>query len=53
MKDHLHEEPFRRINFGKYFATASAIDSWNKMQNQMGEIALKDLTLTDKLIKSY
>ena len=47
-------------NFGKFSVTVSAIDSWNKIQDQMGEIALKDLRpskiewlLSNKFIKSY
>ena len=60
MKGHLHQKSFRTNGFGRFSAILSAIDSWNEMQNQMGEIALKDLTpskikwlLTDKFIKSY
>ena len=57
---HLHKKSFRTNNFGKFSVTVSAIDSWNKIQDQMGEIALKDLRpskikllLTSKFIKSY
>ena len=60
VKGYLHKKSFRRNNFGKFFVTVSAIDSWNKMQDQMDEIALKDLRSskikwlpTDKFIKSY
>ena len=59
-KGHLHKNSFRTNGFRKFSAILSAIDSWNEMQNQMGEIALKDLTpskikwlLTDKFIKNY
>ena len=30
-------------NFGKFSVIVSAIDSWNKIQDQKGETALKDL----------
>ena len=47
-------------NFGKLSVIVIAFDSWNKMQDQMCEIALKDLRprkikwlLTNKFIKSY
>ena len=47
-------------NFGKFSVTVSAIESWNKMQDQMGEMALADLRpskikwlLMDKFVKSY
>ena len=60
MKGHLQ---IRINNFGKFSVisvTVSANDSWNKMQDQMTEIALKYLRpskikwlLTDKFIKSY
>ena len=60
VKGYLHKKSFRRNNFGKFSVTVSAIDSWNKMQDQMDEIALKDLRSskikwlpTDKFIKSY
>ena len=60
VKGYLHKKSFRRNNFGKFSVPVSAIDSWNKMQDQMGEIALKDLRpskikwlSTDKFIKSY
>ena len=60
MKGHLHKKSFTINNFEKLSVTVSAIDSCNKMQDQMGEIALKDLRagkikwlLTDKFIKSY
>ena len=60
IKGHLHKKSFRTNNFGKFSVTVSAIDSWNKIQDQMGEIALKDLRpskikwlLTNKFIKSY
>ena len=43
MKDHLHKKSFRMDNSKKICVNVSAIDSWNKMQDQMGEIALKDL----------
>ena len=58
MKGHLHKKFFRSNNFGKFSVTVSTIDSWNKTQSQMGEIALKDLRpskikclLTGKFIK--
>ena len=60
MKSHLHKKSFRANNFGKFSVPASAMDSWNKMQGQMGETVLKDLRpskikwiLTEKFIKSY
>ena len=60
IKGHLLKKSFRTNNFGKFSVTVSAIDSWNKIQDQMGEIALKDLRpskikwlLTSKFIKSY
>ena len=60
IKDHLHKKSFRKNNFGKFSVTVSAINSWNKIQDQMGEIALKDLRpskikwlFTNKFIKSY
>ena len=40
MKGHLHKKSFRMNNFGKFSVTVSAVDSWNKMQDQMGEIYL-------------
>ena len=43
MKGHLHRKSFRTNNFEKFYVTVIAIDSWNKMQGCMGEIALKDL----------
>ena len=42
MKGHLRKKSFRTNNFEKFSVTVSTIDSWNKMQDQMGEIALKD-----------
>ena len=48
MKDHLHKKSFRTYNFGKFSITVSVIDLWNKMQGQMGEIALKDLRPSKK-----
>ena len=60
IKVHLHKKYFRTNNFGKFSVTLSAIHSWNKFQDQIGEIALKDLrpskikwSLTNKFIKSY
>ena len=44
MKGHLHKKSFRANTFGKFSVTVSAINSWNKMQDWKGEIALKDLT---------
>ena len=59
-EDHLHKKSFRTNNFRKFSVIVNAIDSWNKIQDQMGEIALKDLRpskikwlLTNKFIKSY
>ena len=59
MKGHLYKKPFRN-KFGKFSVIVSAIDSWNKMQGQMSEIALKNIwqskikwLLTDKFVKSY
>ena len=43
MKCNLHKKSFRTYNSGNFSFTVSAIDSWVKMQDQMGEIALKDL----------
>lgn len=43
MKDDLHRKSFRTNNFRKFSVTISAIDTWNKIQGQIGEIALKDL----------
>ena len=58
MKDHLHKKSFRMDNSKKISVNVSAIDSWNKMQDQMSETALKDLRpneikwlLTGKFIK--
>ena len=60
IKSHLHKKSFRTNNFGKFSVTVSAIDAWIKIQDQMGEIALKDLRpskikwlLTNKFIKSF
>ena len=60
IKDHYHKKSYGTNNFGKFSVTVSAIDSWNKIRDQMGEIALKDLRpsknkwlLTNKFIKSY
>ena len=57
---HLHKKSFRTNNFGKFSVTLSATDSWNKTQDQMGEIVLKDLRpnkikwlRTNKFINSY
>ena len=59
MKEHLHKK-FFRTNFVKFSITVSAIDSWNKIQSQMCDIALKEIEpsqikwlLIDKFIKSY
>ena len=56
----LHKKSFRTNNFGKFSVTVSAMDSWNKMQDQMGDIALKDVRpskmnwlLTKKFVKNY
>ena len=43
MKGHLHRKSFRMNNFGKFSATVSAIGLWNKMQDQMREIELKNI----------
>ena len=43
MKSHLHKKSFRANNCGKFSVPVSAMDSWNKMQGQMGETVLKDL----------
>ena len=60
MKGSLHKNSFRMNNFGKFSATVSVIDSYNKMPDQMVEITRKDLRpskikwlLTDKFMKSY
>ena len=60
IKGHLHKKSFSTNNFGKFSVTLSVIDSWNKIQDQMGEIALKDLRpskikwlFANKFIKSY
>ena len=42
MKDPCHKTSFRMNNFGKFPVTVNTIDSWNKMQDQIGEITLKD-----------
>ena len=42
VKGHLHKKSFRTNNFGKCSVTESAIDTRNKMQGQMDEVALKD-----------
>ena len=39
-KGHLHKKSFRTNNFEKVSVTVSATDSWNKIQDQIGEIAL-------------
>ena len=51
MKGHFHKKCFRVNNSGKFFVMVNAIDSWNKMQDQMGDITLKDLR-TSKIILS-
>ena len=38
----LHKKSFRANDFGNFSVTVSAIDSWNKMQVQMGVITLKN-----------
>ena len=43
MKGHLHKKSFRMNNFREFSVTVRGIDSWNKMQGQMGEIASKNL----------
>ena len=43
MKGHLHKKSFRTINLGTFSVVVNVIESWNKMQDQMGEIALKNL----------
>ena len=44
MKGHLHKKTFNmNYDFGKVSVNVSVVDSWNKIQVQMGEIALKDL----------
>ena len=60
IKGHHHKKSFGSNNFGKFLVTVSTIDSWNKTQDQMGEIALKDFRpskikwlFTNKFIKSY
>ena len=54
IKGHLHKKSLWTNNFGKFSVTVSAIDSWNKIQDQMDEIAPKDLIpLTNKFIKRY
>ena len=35
VKVHLQKKSFKTNNFGKFSVTVSAIDSWNKMQDQM------------------
>ena len=60
VKVHLQKKSFKTNNFGKFSVTVSAIDSWNKMQDQIGESTKSSQTkqnfkclLTDKFIKSY
>ena len=43
MTGHLHKKSFRTINLGKFPVVVNVIESWNKMQDQMGEISLKNL----------
>ena len=43
MKSHLHKNSFRTINFGKFSVNVRTIGSWNKIQDKMGEMALKYL----------
>ena len=35
---------YKRNRYGKYSITASAVESWNKIQKQLKEMLLKDLT---------
>ena len=43
IKGHLHRKSFRANNFGNFSVTVSVIGSWSKMQDQMGQIAPKDI----------
>ena len=43
IKGHLHIKSLRANNFGKFSVTVNTIHSLNKMQDQMGEIAVKDI----------
>ena len=38
IEGHLHKKSFRTNNSGKFSVTVSAIDSWSKIQDQMGPI---------------
>ena len=61
MKDNLHKTSFMLNNFRKFSViVVSAITSYNKMQDQIVEMTLKDLRpskikwlLTDKFMNSY
>ena len=53
MKSHLHKESFRENNFGKFSVSVTAIDSWNEMQGQMGEMTLKRISNQAKYIYIY
>ena len=59
-KDHLYKRSYRTNAYGKFSVKISAIESWNKVQDQMGEISLKLLSpgeiktlLKEKYIDSY
>ena len=59
-KDHLYKQSYRTNAYGKFSVKASAIESWNKTQDQMGGILLKDQTpskikilMSQKYIDSY
>ena len=60
IRGHLHKKSFRSNKFRKFIVTASYIDSWNEVQDQMDEIILTDLKpskikwlVTNKVIESY
>ena len=49
-----------RLVYGKYSITASAVESWNRIQKQLKDILLKDLSpnkiktiVSDFYLKSY
>ena len=43
VKGCLHKKSSRTNNFGKFSVTVGACESWNKMQDQMCKITLKNL----------
>ena len=51
---------YKTNRYGKYSITVSAVESWNKMQKQLKDLQLKDLSpnkieiiVSDLYLKSY